>query len=189
MFAGGRVAGPVLSRLSKRCFCHPNSMDPMTDKTLPSTGPAPAGYHNVSIFFAVYECAKALDFYAEVFGAELVRRMDAPDGTVMHAEMRIGDSMFQLSEPMPDFGIVGPPAEGNAFTMTVWTPDVDAVYARAVAAGATPVWPVADAFSGDRMGVLRCPFGVRWCIARHDRDVPDAEIEAAARAWLEPDGG
>lgn len=172
------------------------SMDHMTDNFSPAAGDqpdgaqrsgyAPAGYRDLSVFFAVYECAKALDFYQEAFGARVIRRMDAPDGSVMHAELRLGDSIFQLGEPMPDYGIVGPPAEGNAFTMTVWTPDVDALYARAVAAGATPLSPVADVFSGDRMGVLRCPFGVRWCLARHDRDVPDAEIEAAAREWAAP---
>ncbi|WP_173082096.1 VOC family protein [Phytohabitans rumicis] len=156
----------------------------MTDKT----SPAPAGHRSLSTFFAVYDSAKALEFYREAFGAEVVRRMDAPDGSVSHAEVRLGDSLFMMSEPMPAFGIVGPPAEGNAFTMTFWTADVDAVYERAVALGATALSPVADVFSGDRMGVLRCPFGVRWCIARHDRDVPDAEVEAAAREWMADQG-
>lgn len=155
----------------------------MTDETAQHTGPAPAGCHSLLTFFAVADCAKAIEFYQEALGAEVVRRMDGPDGTVMHAELRLGDSMFQLSDPMPDIGIVGPPAEGNAFTLTYWTADVDAVFERAVAAGATVISPVADAFSGDRLGVVRCPFGVRWCIARHDRDVPDEEIEAAAREW------
>jgi PhnB protein len=154
-------------------------MDHMTDKN----APAPAGYSSLTTFFAVPECAKAIDFYRDVFGAEVVRRMEAADGSIMHAELRLGDTLVQLSEPMPDFGIVGPPATGNAFTLTRWVPDPDAVFERAVAAGAIAVAPVDDAFSGDRMGVLRDPFGVRWCVARHDRDVPDAEIEAAARAW------
>src|SRR5262249_59491551 len=101
----------------------------------------------------------------------------------MHGEMRLGDCIFQLSEPAPAFGILPPPAEGNAFTITYWTADVDAVFNRLVAAGATVVTPLDDAFSGDRMGVVRCPFGIRWCIARHDRDVPIEEIEAAAREW------
>jgi uncharacterized glyoxalase superfamily protein PhnB len=157
----------------------------MTDKFTETTAaPAPAGYRSLSTFFAVPNCAGALDFYQEVFGAELTKRMDGPGGVVLHAEMRLGDSMFQLSEPMPEYGIVGPPQTGNAFTMTFWTPDVDEIFERAVKAGATVMAPVEDAFSGDRMGVLRCPFGVRWCIARHDRDVPDEEVEAAARAWI-----
>ncbi len=164
----------------------------MTDKTGPGSGrgsgPAPAGYHTLVTFFPVNECAKAIEFYREVFGAQTVRRMDGPDGTVMHAELRIGDTIFQLSDPMPGYGILPPPAEGNNFTLMYWTPDPDAVFDKAVAHGATAIGPVSDVFSGDRMGVLRCPFGVRWGIGRHDRDVPDEEIEAAARHWVESEG-
>jgi PhnB protein len=154
-------------------------MDHMTDRR----PPAPAGLHSITPFFAVNDCAKAIEFYRDTLGAEVVRRMDAPDGSVIHAELRLGDSVVQLSEPYPEMGIVGPPEAGNAFTLTFWTEDPDAVFARAVAAGATAVSPVDDAFSGDRMGVFRCPYGVRWCVARHDRDVPDEEIRAAALAW------
>jgi PhnB protein len=153
-------------------------MDHMTDKN-----PAPAGLPRLTTFFAVDDCAKAIDFYREVFGTEVVRRMESADGVVMHCEMLVGDTLVHLSEPMPAFGIVGPPAQGNAFTLTYWVPDPDALFDKAVAAGATAVSPVDDAFTGDRMGVLRDPFGVRWCLARHDRDVPDDEVEAAARAW------
>jgi PhnB protein len=149
-----------------------------------SAGPAPAGSHSILPFFAVPDCAKAMEFYTHVLGATVVRRMDGPGGTVLHAELRLGDSLLQLSDPMPDIGLVGPPDQGNAFTLTYWTADPDAVFARAVEAGATEVFPVNDVFSGDRMGVFRCPYGVRWCVARHDRDVPDAEIEAAAREWV-----
>ena len=159
-------------------------MDHMSDKN-----PAPAGAQRLMTFFVVEECAKALDFYQQAFGAELVSRIDGPGGSVMHAEIRLGGCTYQLSDPLPDFGLVPPPAEGNSFTMTFWTPDPDAVYERAVAAGATPIAPVEDAFSGDRMGVLRCPFRVRWCIARHDRDVSNEEIQAAALAWVEADQG
>lgn len=149
----------------------------MTDRN----GPAPAGNHSLLTFFPVRDAAKAIDFYVETLGAEVVQRIDTEEGLVMHAELRLGDSSFQLSEPMPDFGIVAQPDEGNCFTMTYWTHDVDAVYRRLVDAGATVLTPLQDAFSGDRMGVLRCPFGVRWCVARHDRDVPPEEIRAAAR--------
>jgi PhnB protein len=152
-------------------------MDHMTDKN----EPAPAGSQRLATFFTVNECAKALAFYQDTLGAELVSRFDGPDGTVMHAEMRLAGCTFQLSDPMPEYGLVGPPAEGNCFTMILWTPEPDEVFDRLVAAGATPISPVADVFSGDRMGVLRCPFGIRWCVSRHDRDVSHAEIEAAAR--------
>jgi PhnB protein len=124
-----------------------------------------------------------MDFYRDALGAEEVSRIEAEDGTIMHAEMRLGDCLFQLSEPFPSYGIVGPPAEGNSFTITYWTEDVDAVFNRLVAAGATVLSPLDDAFHGDRMGVVRCPFGIRWCIGRHDRDVSAEEIEKAAREW------
>ncbi|GAB7050105.1 VOC family protein [Catenuloplanes indicus] len=150
----------------------------MSDKNV-----SPAGYARLSLFFTVNEAAKALDFYRDVFGATVLVRMEAPDGSIMHAELELNGVRFQLSEPMPEYGILPPPAEGNMFTVTQWVADPDAVFARAVAAGATPLSEVTDVFSGDRMGVVRCPFGVRWAIARHDRDVPVAEIQAAALEW------
>jgi PhnB protein len=158
-------------------------MDHMTDNSAPKTGPAPAGSQRLVTFFAVPDCAAAMDFYRDTLGAEEISRTAATDGTVMHAEMRLGGCLFQLSEPFPDMGILGPPAEGNAFTITYWTDDVDDVFERLVKAGGTVMTPLADVFSGDRMGVVRCPYGIRWCIARHDRDVSAEEIEAAARAW------
>lgn len=148
-----------------------------------SNSPAPAGYQRVNVFFAARDCAKAIDFYQRALGAEVVRRMDTPDGEVLHADLRLGEVVFQLSEPMPDYGILPSPDNGNAFTMTFWTADPDEVHARAVELGATPVSPVSDVFSGDRMGVFRCPAGIRWAIARHDRDVSDEEIIAAAAEW------
>jgi PhnB protein len=150
-------------------------MTHMTD----NSSPAPAGSHQLTTFFAVDDAAKALDFYATAFGAETTVRFDGPDGTVAHAEMRLGDSVFQIGDPSPAIGIVGPPETGNAFTMTFWTDDVDGVFARALAAGGTELSPVTDVFSGDRLGTLRDPFGVRWCVARHDRDVTPEEIQAA----------
>jgi uncharacterized glyoxalase superfamily protein PhnB len=178
-----------LSRLSKRWLVHDNMMDHMTDNSEPRTGPAPTGSQRLVTFFAVNECAKAIEFYREALGAELVSKTTATDDTIMHAEMRLGDCLFQLSEPLAEFGILGPTADGNAFTITYWTDDVDAVFHRLVAAGATIMTPLDDAFSGDRMGVVRCPFGVRWCIARHDREVSAQEIEAAARAWAAAQDG
>jgi PhnB protein len=159
-------------------------MECMTTSSEQRPGPAPAGSQRLVTFFAVENCANAIEYYINVFGAEPVSRYEGNDGKVTHAELRLGGCILQLGEPMPSYGIVGPPAEGNAFTITFWTPDVDAVFARAVAAGATVMTPLDDAFSGDRMGVVRCPFGVRWCIARHDRDVSPEEIEAAARGWI-----
>jgi PhnB protein len=154
----------------------------MTDMT---DNPSPA----LTTFFTTNDTAKAIDFYTAVFGAELVTRFDGPDGSVAHAELRLGDATFQVGDAAPGMGLLPPPAEGNNFTTTFWTADPDGVYARAVDAGATPIAPVEDVFSGDRMGVLRDPAGVRWCLARHDRDVSPAEIAAAAEKWMAENGG
>jgi uncharacterized glyoxalase superfamily protein PhnB len=140
--------------------------------------------HSLTMFFTVGDGERAVDFYTSVLGAELLARFDGPDGKIAHAELRLGNSVFQIGEAAPAAGIVPPPAEGNNFTITFWTPDPDGVFERAVAAGATAVSPVADVFSGDRMGVVRDPVGVRWCVARHDRDVPPEEIAAAAEKWM-----
>jgi PhnB protein len=162
-------------------------MDHMSDKNaagLARSGPAPRDTQRLTTFFTVHEAAKAIEFYRTTLGAEVAARFDGPDGTVAHAELRLGGCAFALSDPMPDYGLVAPPAEGNAFTMMFWTEDPDGVFERLVAAGATGVSPVTDVFSGDRMGVVRCPFGIRWAIARHDRDVSPEEMAAAAREFL-----
>jgi PhnB protein len=165
-------------------------MDHMSD-TIPnnSAGPAPAGVGTVLPFVAISDCAKAIALYQEIFGAELLTSYDLPDGTVTHADLRIGDSRIQVGEPIPSMGILPPPVDGNAFTLTLWITDPDAVFDRAVAAGATVMSPMADVFSGDRMGVIRCPYGVRWCLARHDRDVPEEEIAAIVREWAASQSG
>jgi PhnB protein len=123
-----------------------------------------------------------------VLGAELVARFDGPDGKVAHAELRLGDATFQVGDAAPDMGLVPPPVEGNNFTMTYWSADPDGLFARAAAAGATPVAEVDDVFSGDRMGVIRDPAGIRWCLARHDRDVSQEEIAEAAARWMAEQG-
>ncbi|NJC70052.1 glyoxalase/bleomycin resistance/extradiol dioxygenase family protein [Planosporangium thailandense] len=157
----------------------------MTDN---SATVAPPGSQRLVTYFAVNDCAKAIEFYRETLGAELLTRATMPDGTVMHAAIRLGGCVFELGEASPGYGLLAPPPEGNNFTITYWTADVDAVFERLVAGGATVVTPLQDAFSGDRMGVVRCPFGIRWCVARHDRDVSAEEIEAAARAWVAEQG-
>jgi PhnB protein len=160
----------------------------MNEVSQRQVGPAPAGNHSLVTFFTVNDCAKAIEFYRDVLGAELVMRLNAPDGTVIHAEMTLGDSRFQLADNQGAPGVLGPPADGNDFTMTFWTADVDTIFAKAVANGATVMVAPEDSLSGDRRAVVRCPFGVRWCIARHDRDVPVEEIQAAITAWMSSQG-
>ncbi|GAB3669385.1 VOC family protein [Actinocorallia lasiicapitis] len=151
----------------------------MTDRI-----PAPEGSQRLVTFFVVREAAKAIAYYEEVFGAKTLARVDLPDGTVAHADLDLDGTRLQLSDPMDIPGLAQPLTEGNVFTLTYWTADPDTVFDRAVAAGATAMSPVDDTFSGDRMGVIRCPYGIRWCLARHDRDVPIEEIQAAVLSWM-----
>lgn len=150
--------------------------------------PAPSGSPRLTTFFTANDASAALEFYVSVFGATVVSRFEGPDGRVAHADVRLGDAVFQVGEAAPDMGILPPPAEGNNFTMTFWTPDPDGVFERAVAAGATALSQVDDVFSGDRMGVVRDPAGIRWCLARHDKDVSPEEIAAAAEKWMAEQG-
>jgi uncharacterized glyoxalase superfamily protein PhnB len=152
-------------------------MDHMSDNI-------PVGYHSLTPSLAVRGAAAAIGFYERAFGARQVRRLHGPDGSVMHAELRIGDSIVIVYDEMPAFGLPAPSGEAHSSSLMFYTPDADAVFARAIAEGAKEVSPVEDFFTGDRMGVLVCPYGHRWAIATRVREVPDEEIERAAREWL-----
>ena len=145
---------------------------------------APAGFHTINPFIAVNGGQAMLNFYERAFGAQVLSRMDGPDGTLLHAEMMIGDSVIQLSDPLPQMGIVAP-SETRTGSFVMYVPDVDASYARAVAAGATSLSGVEDVFSGDRMAAVLCPSGHRWVILTRVEDVPPEEIERRAREWVD----
>jgi PhnB protein len=144
----------------------------------------PEGYHSVTPYLVVSGAEKALDFYARAFGAKEKFRL--PMGEVIgHAEILIGDSHVMLADEMEGYrsprGLGGTPV-----SLMIYTDDVDAMFARAIAAGAKPLRPVADQFYGDRTGVLEDPFGHVWSIATHVEDV--AEDEIARRMAAMPQG-
>ncbi len=124
-----------------------------------------------------------LDFYERAFGARTLSRMDGPDGTVLHAEIMIGDSVLQVGDPIPDLGLVAP-GDTRTTSFVMYVPDVDATYAQALAAGATVAQRVEDVFSGDRMAAVLCPAGHRWVILTRIEDVPPEEIERRACEWV-----
>lgn len=142
--------------------------------------PIPEGYHSITPYLAVRGAAEAIEFYRRAFGAQEIMRMAAPDGAIGHAEMRIGDSMFMLGEAMPERGAHAPqdfsPA-GSPVSLFVYTEDVDALFARAVEAGARVDTPLENMFWGDRFGKLVDPFGHRWSLATHVEDVTPEEME------------
>jgi PhnB protein len=143
----------------------------------------PQGYHSVTPYMTVRDAKAALAFYAEAFGAEKTMQLDMPDGTIAHAEMRIGDSIVMLSEENEAWGTKGPlTLGGSPMFLMLYVADVDAAFARAIAAGASEVRPVADQFYGDRSGTLKDPFGHQWTLATHIEDVSAEEAQRRMEA-------
>ena len=142
-----------------------------------SVKPIPDGYHSLTPYLIVKGGARAIDFYKQVFGAIELMRMEAPGGVVGHAELKIGDSIFMLADEFPDKGALGPETIGGTpISLMLYVENVDDVFARAIAAGATVVKPVADQFYGDRSGLFLDPCGHQWNVATHVEDVPEDEM-------------
>ena len=145
----------------------------------------PEGYNTLTPALAVRGGKAAMDFYQRVLGATVKSCMDGPNDTVMHAEMNLGDSRFMLSDEFPEWGTVAPPALGGTpISLHVYVADVDAVFARAIEAGAKELMPLADQFWGDRMGQFLDPFGHKWAVAKRIENVSDEETERRGREWI-----
>jgi PhnB protein len=135
----------------------------------------------VSAHIVVPDAAAASAWYVTAFGARERSRIPLPGGTVMTVELELGDSVVHVASEFPAYGIVAPGTIGGTATvLQIDVDDADALWTRAVAAGATPRHPIADQFWGERHGQLVDPFGHRWNIAHVLRVVPHAEIVAAA---------
>lgn len=151
--------------------------------------PVPDGYHTVTPYLIVRGAAGAIDFFKRAFGAAELFRMDA-GGRIMHAEIQVGDSRVMLADEMPEMGALAPQtAGGTPVGLLLYLPDVDAVFARAVAAGARPERPVKDQFYGDRAGTVIDPYGHKWTIATHVEDVSPEEIDRRFSAMAKGQGG
>ncbi len=150
-----------------------------------ATTAAPAGYHTVTPSIIVRDGAKAIEFYKRAFGAEEVSRMEGPGGSIMHAEIRLGDSVVMLSEENEQWGTKSPlSTNGNPGSLHIYVADADASFKRAIDAGATVAFPMEDAFWGDRYGKVKDPFGHEWGIATRVKDLTDEEMKQAAEAWM-----
>lgn len=146
----------------------------------PAVKPIPDGMHSLTPHLVCAGAAEAIEFYKAAFGAVEEMRMPGPEGKLMHAMVRIGDSPLMLVDEMPQWGALGPKSlKGSPVTIHLQVADVDAVVARAVKAGAKITMPVDDAFWGDRYGQLEDPFGHRWSVATHVRDLTMEEIRQA----------
>jgi uncharacterized glyoxalase superfamily protein PhnB len=142
--------------------------------------PIPTGFHTLTPHLVVRNATEALDFYKKALGAEVLHVAQMPDGRIMHAALRIGDSMLMLNDEMPEHGALSPLAlNGTGVTIHIYTDDVDAAFNRAVSAGAHVKMPVMDQFWGDRYGKLKDPFGHKWSIATHTKDLSSDEMKHA----------
>jgi PhnB protein len=142
--------------------------------------PIPDGYPRVTPYLIVDGGAAAIDFYTTVLGATEKMRMPSGD-RIGHAELELGDSLIMLADEHPETGNVGPRTVGGSPVMiSVYVEDVDSVFERALAEGATSIRPVENQFYGDRTGQFEDPFGHRWSVATHVEDVPPEEMEKRA---------
>jgi len=143
-----------------------------------SVKPIPDGYHSITPYLTVRDAARAIEFYKQAFGAKERGLMKGPDGKVMHAELMIGDSIVMLADEFPEFGSLSPESTGGAgMGLHIYLDGVDAAFDQAVKAGAQVEMPVMDQFWGDRYGKLKDPFGHKWSIATHTKDLSMDEMK------------
>jgi PhnB protein len=150
-----------------------------------ATKPIPEGYHTLTPYLTVDDASESIEFYKRAFGAKEIMRMKAPDGTIGHAEIEIGDSRVMLSDPFPQSS-VRPPKEigGTTGSIFMYVEDVDEVVKQAVDAGATVTMEVDDQFWGDRFGTVSDPYGHVWSIATHIEDLTPEEIAERGKAAM-----
>ena len=155
-----------------------------------NVNPIPDGYHTVTPHIIVKDAAKAIDFYTKAFGATENFRMPGPDGkSVMHAEIKIGNSHVMLAEENPDWQCKGPTLLGGTpVTIHLYVNDADAAFKKAVDAGAEATMPVDTMFWGDRYGKVTDPFGHVWSVATHIEDVPPEEMGKRMEAMFAGQG-
>jgi PhnB protein len=148
----------------------------------PAANPIPEGFHSLTPMIVCKGALEAIDFYKRAFGAQELSRLVAPNGGLLHASIRIGNSVLMLTEECPPMGARDPRGLGGSpVTIHLSVADVDAAFARATAAGANVIMPVSEMFWGARYGVFTDPYGHSWSVATQVKDLTPAEIEAGMR--------
>jgi PhnB protein len=143
----------------------------------------PDGYHSATPYLIITNAAQAIEFYKAAFGATELTRLLTPDGKLMHAEIKIGDSPIMICDECPEWNALSPQTiGGTTVSIVLYVEDVDTVVNQAVAAGATVLMPVENQFWGDRMGTIVDPFGHKWSIATHTEDVSPEELDKRTKA-------
>jgi PhnB protein len=145
--------------------------------------PIPEGYHSLTPALTCRDAARAINFYKEALGAKEIMRMTGPGGSVMHAEMQLGDSRFMVADEFPGMSAAPNPAALQSSYLFIYAQDVDAAFNRAVKAGAHADMPPSNMFWGDRYGKLTDPFGHQWGIATHVEDVAPEEMQRRSEEW------
>lgn len=168
--------------------CHPICNDSAAKVSWMSVKPIPDGYHTATPYLIIKGAAVAIEFYKNAFGATELMRVPGPGGVLMHAEIKIGDSIIMLADEFPDMDALSPTTIGGSpVGLMLYLPNVDEVFARAIAAGGKEFRTVQNQFYGDRSGTLTDPFGHKWTIATHVEDVSHEEIERRIAA-MKPEG-
>jgi uncharacterized glyoxalase superfamily protein PhnB len=140
----------------------------------------PESFHTLTPHITVRDAAKAIEFYKKALDAQALHVSTAPNGKVLHATLKIGDSLLMLNDEFPEWGgALAPRGEAPGFAIHVYVENVDKLFAQAVAAGAVVKMPLMDQFWGDRYGHIVDPYGFRWALATHVRDVSPEEMERA----------
>jgi len=148
--------------------------------------PIPDGFQTITPYLHVKGAGQAIEFYKKAFNAVVIVRMDLPGGQVGHAEIRIGNSIIMLGDEQPAMNIAGPETRGGVTTsFYVYVENVDLAFPKALAAGGTEIRPVQNMFWGDRIGVLRDPFGHEWSLSTHVEDVPPEEMDKRMKAAMQ----
>lgn len=150
----------------------------------------PDGYHSITPYVIANDAAAAIEFYKTAFAATELMRLPGPEGKVMHAEIKIGDSPVMIADEFPEMGIRSAKSFGGSpVSILIYTEDADAMFAKAIAAGATERKPLADQFYGDRSGTVEDPFGHTWTIATHTEDLTPEEIDKRFQEMMSQSGG
>ena len=148
--------------------------------------PVPEGFHTVTPHLILENTAEALEWYKDALGAEVIAQSPSPDGKIMHAEIKVGDSRIMMNDEMGG-GKSAKKLGGSPISMWVYVDNCDAMFNRAVAAGATvqgPMGQMADQFWGDRSGTFTDPFGYQWSIATHKEDLTQEEMQQRAAQFF-----
>src|ERR1035438_9470932 len=149
------------------------------------TKPIPDGFHTLTPHIVVTDGAAAIEFYKKAFGAQVLARLLTPDGkTVMHAQLKIGDSTLMLGGEMPPHSLSPKSRGGTSVYLHLYLADADAAFERAVKAGCIIRMPVSDMFWGDRYGQVEDPFGHQWSIATHKHDYTEEQLAANAKEFM-----